>query len=56
VWSPPLIGKLSDLMGIEKALMFTPVYILSASICFYIGSFFYKRDLLLVEKVELVAE
>lgn len=56
IWSPPLIGKLSDTMGIEKAMLFIPVFGLLAGVFFIIGSRFYVRDLGRVEKVQLEQE
>ncbi|MFC1889317.1 spinster family MFS transporter [Thermodesulfobacteriota bacterium] len=55
-WSPQLVGKLSDLIGLEKALLTIPVYGLFAALFFFIGSKYYVRDLAGVEKVALEAE
>ena len=56
VWSPPLVGYLSDMIGLDKALMFVPIYGVLAAIFFYAASKFYESDLAKVAKVELVAE
>lgn len=56
IWSPLIIGKLSDVIGIEKALLLTPIYGLLAALFFFIGSGFYPGDLERAEKVELKAE
>ncbi len=56
IWSPPLIGKLSDSMGLEKAVLFIPAYGFMAALFFLIASFFYERDLEKVQKVELERE
>jgi len=56
VWSPALVGKLSDMMGLEKAMLVIPIYGIFAAIFFIIGSRFYARDLDRVEKVSLEAE
>jgi len=56
IWSPPLVGKISDIIGLEHALMFVPIYGVFAAMLFYIGSRFYERDLERVEKIELEAE
>lgn len=56
VWSPVLIGRLSDAVGLEKAMLVIPAYGLFAALFFYLGSRFYVRDLEGVEKVALEAE
>lgn len=55
-WSPPLIGLLSDSMGLEKAMLFLPAYGLAAAVFFYLGSRYYVQDLSRVERVDLVSE
>jgi 4-hydroxybenzoate polyprenyltransferase len=35
---PPFIGALSDSMGIERALLFLPVFLLVAGALFFVGS------------------
>ncbi len=56
IWSPPLIGKISDMIGLENAVLFVPVYGALGAVFFLIGSRFYERDLSRVEKVQLQAE
>lgn len=56
VWSPALVGGLSDSMGLEKAMLVIPFYGLFAALFFLIGSKYYARDLAGVEKVALEAE
>ena len=56
IWSPPLIGKVSDIIGLNNALLFVPVYGVLASLFFFAGSRFYVRDLERVEKVQLEEE
>lgn len=49
---PPVIGALSDAFGLETAMVFLPLFALLAGVLFFIGSFFYNSDALLVEKIE----
>jgi predicted MFS family arabinose efflux permease len=56
VWSPPLIGMISDNIGLAKAMMFIPIYGIVACILFFIASIYYQRDLERVERVQLQAE
>jgi MFS family permease len=49
---PPVIGSLSDAFGLEMAMVFLPLFALLAGVLFFIGSFFYNSDVLLVEKME----
>ncbi|MGV7927898.1 MAG: spinster family MFS transporter [Spirochaetota bacterium] len=53
---PIFIGTLSDSYGIKTAMTTLPVFLLLAAVLFYIGSFFYEKDLGKVEKVELEIE
>lgn len=55
-WSPPLIGLLSDIMGLRSAMLFLPLYGVLAAMFFYLASRYYERDLARVEKVALVSE
>ena len=48
---PPVVGALSDALGLEKAVLFIPVLNIVAALCFYIGSRFYTRDLAKVDRV-----
>lgn len=50
---PPVIGAISDRMGLEQAMMFIPAFCLVASLLFWLGSFFYTRDLAKVTQVEI---
>lgn len=53
---PIFIGTLSDSYGIKTAMTTLPAFLLLAAVLFYIGSFFYEKDLGKVEKVELEIE
>lgn len=50
---PLFIGWLSDKTDLETALKTLPGFLLLASILFFIGSFWYKKDLSKVEQVKL---
>jgi len=56
IWSPWLVGAISDRIGLSKAMLIIPAFGMMAAVFFYIGSRFYNRDLARVEKVELEAE
>ena len=56
IWSPWLVGAVSDRIGLSKAMLVVPAFGMMAAVFFYIGSKFYNRDLARVEKVELEAE
>jgi len=56
IWSPTLIGVLSDWLNLQMAVMFIPLYGLAAAAFFYAGSKFYVRDFSHVERVALTAE
>ncbi len=43
--APIIIGKLSDMYGLDKALTILPVFGLLAGILLFIGSFYYTKDL-----------
>jgi MFS family permease len=51
--APIVIGKLSDLYGIQTAMSVLPVFLVASALVFLAGSFFYARDLAKVEKVTL---
>jgi len=51
---PVVIGALSDAYGLDKALMLLPIVYLVGAILFFIGSFFYKKDVDNSEKVQIV--
>ncbi len=42
---PPVIGAFSDKLGLERAMLFIPAFCLAAALLFWLGSFFYTRDL-----------
>ncbi len=53
---PLVVGALSDVYGLDKALLFLPATMLCAAVLFFTGSFFYKKDIESVEKMEVVFE
>jgi predicted MFS family arabinose efflux permease len=53
---PIVTGALSDQYGIATALKIASLMGISSCIFFYLGSWFYKRDLERVEKVKITAE
>ncbi len=53
---PLAVGMLSDRYGIRTALTLLPLAALWAGLLFFIGSFFYEKDLAKVEKVALSVE
>lgn len=54
--APIVIGKLSDLYGIQVAMSTLPVFLVISALAFFTGSFFYEKDLSKVEKVTLECE
>ncbi len=56
IWSPWLVGTVSDHIGLSDAMLIVPVFGVLAAAFFYGGSRFYNRDLSKVDKVELEAE
>jgi fucose permease len=54
--APIVIGKISDLYGIQTAMSILPVFLVASSLLFFAGSFFYKKDLDKVEKIALECE
>lgn len=54
--APIVIGKLSDLYGIQTAMSILPVFLVVSALMFFAGSFFYEKDLSKVEKVTLECE
>ncbi len=48
---PPVIGALSDVLGLETAMLFIPVLNLVGALLFYVGSRFYTADLAKVDRV-----
>ena len=53
---PLAIGSLSDQYGLDKALLVLPAFLLLAGILFFIGSFYYQKDVAKAEKVQIVFE
>ena len=51
---PLFVGFLSDRYGLETALVFLPPFCLMAALLFFIGSFFYKKDLDKVEQTDIL--
>jgi MFS family permease len=54
--APIVIGKLSDLYGIQTAMSILPVFLIISALAFFSGSLFYERDLSKVEKIALQCE
>ncbi len=53
---PVVMGAISDKYNIQTAMSFLPVSMLIAAVLFFLGSFFYARDLEKVTQVKLTAE
>lgn len=54
--APIVIGKISDLYGIQTGMAILPAFLLVSGLMFLAGSFTYKRDLSKVEHVVLECE
>jgi MFS family permease len=54
--APIVIGAISDAYDIKKAMTILPLFLLMSALLFFVGSFFYERDLNKVEKVTLECE
>ncbi|MDP2853930.1 MAG: MFS transporter [Smithellaceae bacterium] len=54
--APIVIGKISDLYGIQVAMSILPVFLVASALLFFAGSFFYKKDLDNVQKITLECE
>jgi MFS family permease len=54
--APIVIGKISDMYGIQVAMSILPVFLVASALLFFAGSFFYKKDLSKVEKITLECE
>ncbi len=54
--APIVIGAISDATNIQTAMSILPAALLTASLMFLGGSFFYEKDLSKVEKIKLVGE
>jgi MFS family permease len=52
---PFIIGAISDASDIQTAMQVLPVALIIASILFFVGSFFYEKDINKVEKITLEA-
>ncbi len=50
---PPVIGALSDRLGLESAMLFIPVFCILAGLLFFAGSFFYTKDLAKVVELDV---
>ena len=50
---PPVIGALSDRLGLESAMAFIPAFSIMACLLFLAGAFFYTRDLEKVAQVNV---
>ncbi len=55
-WSPLFIGEMSDRLGLDKALLFLPIFGILAGVLFLIGSRWYERDLARVKQFILFEE
>jgi MFS family permease len=51
---PLVVGALSDAWGLNKAVLILPGFLLLGAVLFFLGSFFYKRDVDRCEKVQIV--
>ncbi len=54
--APIVIGKISDLYGIQAGMSILPVFLLASAVLFFAGSLFYEKDLAKVEKITLECE
>jgi MFS family permease len=50
---PIIMGAISDYSNIQTAMSFLPLALLIASVLFFTGSFYYEKDLMKVEKINL---
>jgi MFS family permease len=53
---PIVMGAISDRTDIQTAFSFLPIALVISAILFFAGSFYYERDLNLVEKVKMEAK
>jgi len=53
--APVVMGKISDLTNIQTAFNLLPLALLIAVVLFFLGSFYYEKDLNKVEKINLEA-
>jgi len=56
ILGPMVIGAISDKTNIGTALAVLPVFVILASSLFFIGSLFYKKDIVKVAEIELEAD
>ena len=56
IWSPGLVGWLSDRTGLPDAMRLIPFFGLLAGLFFYAASRFYVADFAKVDKIQLVVE
>jgi MFS family permease len=54
--APMVLGALSDSYGIKTAISVLPIFLVISAVLFFLGSFFYEKDLAKVEKVDLEME
>jgi fucose permease len=54
--APIVIGAISDAYGIKVAMTILPLFLVVSALLFFVGSFFYEKDLNKVEKVILECE
>jgi MFS family permease len=54
--APMVLGAISDAYGIKTAISVLPAFLVFSAVLFYLGSFFYAKDLEKVEKIELELE
>ena len=55
-WTPWFVGLLSDLWGLENALLVLPLFGLAATILFLAGAGWYEKDLANVKNIVLLEE
>ncbi len=55
-WAPVAIGRISDNVGLDKALYLLPILSIFSFIIFYLGSKYYVSDLKKVGDIELLAD
>ncbi|MEW6264217.1 MAG: MFS transporter [Thermodesulfobacteriota bacterium] len=53
---PLFVGLVSDRYGLSLALTLVPLFTLVSAVLYFLGSFYYDRDLAKVEKIELRVE
>lgn len=54
--APIVIGRISDLYGLQTGMSILPVFLVASAAVFFAGSIFYERDLSKVEKITLECE